>query len=203
MPLPPPAPRSDAHLRQVSYRGYPRDDGLWDIEGELRDTKAYDQPMHGRGRLPAGEPVHHMLVRLTIDDAMKVVDAAVSMEHTPFDECQHAAPPVHKLVGATMGLGWRRALNDAMGGTRGCTHLRELLFGAATAAFQTMGSYREYRRRRDGEPRVPSTEPPFYMGQCMSWDFNGPVVARVAPQFIGWQPIHRREPAATETESKP
>ena len=191
MPLPLPAPRTAAHTRELTYRGFPRDDGLWDIEGELRDTKAYDAEPRLRPLLPAGEPVHHMHVRVTIDDAMTIVDVIAVMDSVPFGECQHAAPPVHKLVGTTLGPGWRRAIDAAMGDTRGCTHLRELLFGTGTAAFQTMGSYREHRRAQRGEPEIEATQPPYYMGKCMSWDFNGPVVARVAPEFIGWQPIHR------------
>ncbi|MFT3718680.1 DUF2889 domain-containing protein [Pseudorhodoferax sp.] len=191
MPLPPPAPRTHAHLRRVEYRGYHRDDGLWDIEGHLRDTKNYEQTMPGRGVLPKGEPVHDMHVRVTIDDAMKIVDIHAAMPGTPFEECPRAEAPVRRLIGATLGRGWRRALDEAIGGTRGCTHLRELLFGAATAAFQTMGSYREHLRQQRGEPETVRLTPPFYMGQCMSWDFDGPVIARVAPQFIGWH--HRQK----------
>ena len=192
MPLPPPAPRADAHLRQVTYRGYAREDGLWDMEGELKDTKPYDIDMRLRGPLPAGEPVHHMSVRVTIDNAMNIVDIVGVMDGTPFDYCLNAAPPVHKLVGATLGPGWRRAINEAIGGTGGCTHMRELLFGIATCAFQTMGSYREHQRQLRGEAPVASDKPPHYMGKCMAWDFNGPIVAQVAPQFIGW---HLTKPA--------
>ena len=192
MPLPPPAPRLPAHTRRVTYRGFPREDGLWDIEGELHDSKAYDLAMRGRGTLVAGAPIHHMLVRLTIDDDMKIVDIAAAMEATPFGECSEAAPPVRGLVGVTLGRGWRRAIDEAMGGTRGCTHLRELLFGTATAAFQTMGSHREQMRIERGEPVQPQAEPPYYMGQCMSWAFDGPVVARIAPEFAGWQPLVRK-----------
>lgn len=187
MPLPPPAPRAHAHTRRIEYRGYHREDGLWDIEGHLRDTKAYDQTDRiGHVRM-AGEPVHDMHVRITIDDAMAIVAIAVALDSTPFAECPQAAPPVQKLIGATLGAGWRRALDEAIGSTRGCTHLRELMFGAATAAFQTMGSYRDHLRVQRGEPQRPMTTPAFFMGKCMSWDFNGPVIARVAPQFIGWQ----------------
>ena len=192
MPLPPPAPRIHAHTRRIEYRGYHREDGHWDIEGHLRDTRAYDQTTRlGRTR-PAGEPIHDMHVRITIDDAMTIVDIVAVMDSTPFEECPQAEPPVRNLIGAKLGKGWRRALDEAIGGTRGCTHLRELLFGAATAAFQTLGAYRDHLRQQRGEPEAPMTEPAFFMGQCMSWDFNGPVIARVAPQFIGWQP---RKPA--------
>lgn len=192
MPLPTPAPRTPAHERRISYHGYHREDGLWDIEGQLCDTKPYDQTMRGQLR-PRGTPVHDMLVRVTIDDAMTIVDIHAFMRSTPFDECPQAEPPVRRLIGATLGRGWRRALDEAIGSTRGCTHLRELLFGTATAAFQTLGAYKDHLRQLRGEPEPRRATPPFFMGGCMSWDFDGPVVARVAPQFIGW---HRRQEKA-------
>src|SRR5690606_22654145 len=50
--------------------------------------------------------------------------------------------PMRKLIGLTMGPGWRKAIEGAIGGTGGCTHLRELVFNAATAAFQMIPHYR-------------------------------------------------------------
>ncbi|WP_414708625.1 DUF2889 domain-containing protein [Ramlibacter sp.] len=35
------------------------------------------------------------------------------------------------MVGVRMGPGWRQALEKALGGAKGCTHLRELLFNMA------------------------------------------------------------------------
>ena len=37
-----PVPRTHVHTRDVQYRGYRREDGLWDIEAELTDTKTYE-----------------------------------------------------------------------------------------------------------------------------------------------------------------
>ncbi|MEO7728018.1 MAG: DUF2889 domain-containing protein, partial [Burkholderiales bacterium] len=67
-----PAPRTHVHTRDVQYRGYRRVDGLWDIEAELTDTKTYRQERPDRGVMPAGEPVHGMVIRLTVDDEMKI-----------------------------------------------------------------------------------------------------------------------------------
>ncbi|MDM0117743.1 hypothetical protein QTI66_37195 [Variovorax sp. J22R133] len=39
-----------------------------------------------------------------------------------------------------------------------------------------------------GEVSPAATEHDHQMGQCMSWDFDGPVIARIAPQFIGYRP---------------
>lgn len=190
MPLPEPAPRKHLHTRAVTYRGFLRDDGLWDIEGVLADTKAYIIDME-RGSLPVGEPVHGMAIRVTIDDAMKIHDIAAAMDHTPYGECRAGEDPMRLMIGASMGPGWRVTIDKALGGVKGCTHLRELLFNMATAAYQTVFPYRERERRLGGVPLSQGDEPPYHLGRCIAWDFDGPVVARHYPRFAGWQPIKR------------
>jgi hypothetical protein len=39
MDLSPPVARKLLHVRSVECRGYLREDGLWDIEGSLKDVK--------------------------------------------------------------------------------------------------------------------------------------------------------------------
>lgn len=190
MPLPDPAPRSHLHTRAVTYQGFLRDDGLWDIEGRMADTKTYASDLE-RGPLPAGEPVHGMSLRVTIDDRMTIHDIAAAMDHTPFGECTRGEDPMRRLVGASMGPGWRHTIEKALGGVQGCTHLRELLFNIATAAYQTVFPYRERERRLSGVRPGASAEPPYHLGRCIAWDFEGPVVARHYPQFSGWQPLQR------------
>jgi hypothetical protein len=191
MPLPAPEPRSHLHTRNVVFRGYHREDGLWDIEAELSDTKSYALERSERGPMPPGTPVHGMAIRATVDDAMTIRAIATSMDSTPFGECQQGNDPMQQMVGVTMGPGWRQAIERALGGVRGCTHLRELLFNMATAAYQTIPAYRDRLRRQAGLPEPDSNEPPYHLGKCISWDFDGPVVQRHYPQFAGWQPLKR------------
>jgi hypothetical protein len=191
MPLPAPQPRSHLHTRSVVFRGYHREDGLWDIEAEMSDTKTYPLERSERGLMPPGTPVHGMAIRATVDDAMTIREIASSMDSTPFDECQQGKDPMQQMVGVTMGPGWRQAIERALGGVRGCTHLRELLFNMATAAYQTIPAYRHRLRRQAGLPEPDSTEPPYHLGKCLAWDFDGPVVQRHYPQFAGWQPLKR------------
>jgi hypothetical protein len=40
MPVPAAERRKLVHTRQIECRGYQRDDGHWDIEGHIVDTKA-------------------------------------------------------------------------------------------------------------------------------------------------------------------
>lgn len=189
--LPTPVNRTPLHTRTLTFRGYARDDGLWDMEGELLDTKHYGYDSSS-GHRPAGSALHHILLRVTLDAHFCIQAIESSMQSTPFDECGVADQHVQRMVGLTMGSGWRQTIERAMGGLQGCTHLRELLFNMATCAFQTIPHHREMQRRALGEPSVPSDTPPFFIGRCMTWDVNGPVVARVTPEFIGWTP--RKKP---------
>lgn len=174
MPLPPPAPRQTMHHRRVQFTGYQRQDGLWDIEAELLDSKPHAFEIEGEGAWAPNEPIHHMHIRLTIDEQLVVRDIAVAMDTVPHDPCPQAAPPMQAMIGATLGRGWRQAIQQRLGGIQGCTHLRELLFNMATAAFQTLPVA---MASRDGQP-------PPHLGQCLAWDFNGPVVQKVYPMFF-------------------
>ena len=178
MPLPEPAPRRHLHTRAATYRGFLRDDGLWDIEAQMTDTKTYEQPRAGdRARAP-GEPIHGMAIRITIDEQMTIRAIAADMQATPFRECSKGEDPMQRMVGVRLGPGWRQAIDERLGNVQGCTHLRELLFNMATAAYQAVFPYRQMNL-------VPAevTKPPHHLGRCIAWDFSGPVVARIYPQF--------------------
>jgi hypothetical protein len=181
--LPEPVSRRPIHTRNIRFEGFLREDGLWDIDCELSDIKAEPITRAEGQLLPAGDPVHLLRVRLTVDDALTVRAVQTAVGAVPFPECHRAAAdPMQKLVGLTMGRGWRKAIDAAMGGVGGCTHYRELVFNAATAAFQMIPGYKEDRGREDRIP-PPGSPAPFYMGKCMSWAFEGPVVRRLAPHF--------------------
>jgi hypothetical protein len=177
LPLPPPSPRQHLHNRDVSYRGYRREDGGWDIEAELRDSKTQDIQIVGESLKPAGEAIHHMLIRMTLDEQLVVKAMAVAMDGIPHGNCIEAESSLQKMVGVQVGGGWRKNIEQRIGGIQGCTHLRELLFNMATVTFQTC---------HPGEAILESETPPKYLGQCQAWDTRGPLVQRIMPRFYQW-----------------
>ena len=183
MPLPSPAARSPSHRRTVIYQSYRRSDGLWDIEAELRDEKA--EPYHDmdRGLLQPGVAIHDMAARITIDNDMAVRAVEVDMRATPFSLCGDSAGACQSLVGAKLGERWRQTLNQHLGGARGCTHLREVLFGVATVAMQTLWAHFREQALRAGEEPERGQHRPHFVGSCYSWAVNRSVVARYLPQF--------------------
>jgi len=173
-----PQPRTPLHTREITFWGYAREDGLWDIEGHLKDYKATPFTTGAKTWQP-GEAFHDMWVRVTIDADLVVKNIEAAMDGHPHAECPAAIPPMDELIGARLGKGWRKTIDMHIGGIKGCTHLRELLNSLATAAFQSVpGAFFD-----------PSGEkPPLYLGTCKSWDFDGPVVMRVFPKFYQWKP---------------
>lgn len=178
MPLSPPQDRELLHSRDITLRGYHRADGLIDVEAHLTDTKTYGFDSEGRGRIAAGEPLHEMWLRMTVDEDMTIVGCEAVTDHGPYAICPAAAPNFASLAGITIKPGFLREAAQRVGGTRGCTHLRELLQQVATVAFQTLYPVRE---RRDAE-RKPETRPAL-LNSCLAYSTDGPVVQQRWPEF--------------------
>lgn len=180
MPLPPPANRAQQHTRRVICEGYKREDGLWDIEGHLLDTKNFNIELKDRddGVLPAGEPVHSMAIRLTIDLDLNILDVAASMDATPFRGCPSIADSYKQLIGMQIKPGFTKLTRDMFSGVNGCTHLLELLGPVATTAFQATHHEREALEGwSDGEQKPPMLD------TCHTMDSKGSVVQSYWPHF--------------------
>lgn len=151
MALSAPQKRTKIHTRTIVYQGFEREDGLFDIEGHLVDTKTYGFPNKDRGEIKAGEPIHNLFLRLSVDETFEIKDVEAAMEDTPFDFCSNIEPAFKVLIGETIGPGWNRKVRDKLGGVKGCTHLVEMLGPLATAAFQTIYPVLSRRTRKPGE----------------------------------------------------
>lgn len=181
--LPPPAEREQAHRRQIDWRGYRRKDGLWDLEVTLTDVRSYDTILAEKGKLPAGQPVHSISVRVTVDDALTVHGIVAAMDTVPYHTCPRALPTLSRLEGASLARGWRRRVEQDLGAEQGCAHIRDLLGHAPTVAFQTIAVW---HAQKDGDVIRPvDGQPPAHLGTCTTWSFDGPVVARLYPMFRG------------------
>ncbi|WP_069189958.1 DUF2889 domain-containing protein [Candidatus Terasakiella magnetica] len=180
MPLPEPAKRKHLHTREVSFTGYEREDGLFDVEGHLVDTKTYSFPNKDRGEIKAGEAIHNMRLRLTVDEEMIVRDVAVSIDDSPFNMCTTITPAFDVLKGMQVGPGWNRRVREKLGGVKGCTHLVEMLAPIATATYQTL--YPALKRRRENLPEEERDKPSLIDG-CHAMDSNGPLVKERWPEY--------------------
>lgn len=174
MPLSAPkASRSPLHHRQIRVHGYARDDGKFDIEGHLHDSKAFDFKLQS-GVRPAGEPVHSMWLRITIDCTLTIVDAEASTDAMPYPgQCGQITPEYKKLIGMAIRPGFSNQVKVLFGSTRGCTHITDLIGTVATTAFQTIA----------GQIQQDPESIPFQLNKCHALAVNSPAVAEFYPKW--------------------
>ncbi len=147
--LSPPGPRKLAHTRTIDINGYQRDDGLWDIEAQLIDKRPDFYPMPERDRQD-GEPIHDIWLRMTIDNNRVVREMEGAMPTGAYGVCHLVTPRYRRLVGLRIGRGWNKAVAERLGGSEGCTHMKEMLAQMATTALQVLWSEEEIRARDEG-----------------------------------------------------
>jgi hypothetical protein len=175
MPLPPPdRPRQSAHRRSITVQAYQRDDGLWDIEGHLTDAWPEPVPMAG-GLLPAGEPMHSMWLRLTVDSTATIVAVQATTDAGPYGRqvCGAITPDYGQLVGVRVARGWRDAIRKLFGRTAGCTHINELAGVMGSAILQALWS------EMTGNP----DEKPFSIDGCHALASSSAQVAQFFPRW--------------------
>jgi len=196
MPLSQPADRERQHTRAIEINGYRRADGHYDIEAHLTDRKSFGQTNYDRGYIEPEEPIHDMWLRLTIDEQMRIHAVEAVSDRTPYAMCPTAAPNFTRLVGMQIKAGFLREASHLVGGTVGCTHLRELLQQMATTAFQTVNPARVRREMQAEGSRLPSGSDAFdkritekwgggnkMLNSCLAYDEKGPLVKRRWPQL--------------------
>ena len=176
MPLPPPgAERVRLHQRSVKLDGYKRVDGLWDVEARMVDTKDQDYPLSSGLRKP-GEAVHDMSVRVTIDSKMNILDTATCTDAAPYmGACENVPLDYSAIVGLNLFHGFRKAVKDLFGSTRGCAHVSELLMFLPTVALQTFAS--EVLDNDD------SAHKPYQLDRCHALESHSETVKRYYPRW--------------------
>lgn len=179
MPLSKASPRKHMHTREIRCDAYQREDGLWDIEGIITDTKPYSFDNYERDGIAAGEPLHQMRIRISIDDDMVVHEAEAVTEYAPFKMCGDIAPDYAKLKGLKIGPGWRKNVHQRLGSVHGCTHISDLALGPlAVTAFQAVVPGRENRNKEPADGSKPVT-----LNTCHALSESSPVVAWRWPSF--------------------
>lgn len=180
MPLTEPASRHLLHTRTVQCWGYRRDDGLWDIEGRMVDTKTYAFPNEDRGgTLQAGDALHDMWIRLTIDQQLCIREVEAQIAGSPFNLCPTIQDRYRQLIGVRIGPGWSLKLKELFSGINGCTHMTELLGPVATTFFQTL--YGKRYDEEDAKPPEQRSAPPV-LNTCHALHSGSPVVKKRWPQ---------------------
>lgn len=175
--LGPASPRELVHLRRIECAAYHRADGLVDVDAWLVDTRGHDIPTFGRS-LPAGEALHELGLRLTIDLSHRVLEAKAVTMHGPSPECPEITAAYTQLVGLDIGPGFREKAKALLRGRAGCTHLTELLGPLVTTAMQATWWLRAQADHSNAAPGAPQ-ELPGNVDSCHAWRSDGLLVLQM------------------------
>lgn len=191
------------HTRSVRVDAFRRADGAWDLEAELVDVKPHDERLLG-GVCPAGEPMHLMRLRVTIDASCEVIDVVAVSDAVPYrGVCEPIASAYRRLVGLNLLRGFRVGVRERLGGIAGCTHMSELAQILPTVAVQAM-SGEESRRREQLEREGGKPYRPFTIDRCHAWRSDGPVVERHFPiWYRSGKDSDRDQDSSVSTEERP
>jgi hypothetical protein len=179
MPLRPAEPRQLLHTRDIRCHGYRRNDGLWDIEGCLIDTRSEPMETFGRGRIEPGEHLHEMWLRMTVDNHLTVIAIEACTDYAPYPACPSFPDRFDKLVGERIEPGWTAKVRLLLGGRRGCAHLVELLGPVATTAVQTIYAWRGEGAEQDKDDLVPPSE---FINSCHALVEGGEAALHLWPE---------------------
>lgn len=171
--LPAPQQRQAVHTRSIVCRSFRRQDGLIEIDARFLDTRPFDYDSDFRGPCAAGSTLHNLQLRVTLDRKRQIVDLVTAMPATPYTGCAGVNPNFQRLLGLSIGRGFRKALRERLGGVEGCTHMLGMLDAVAAAAAQAFGSDAH-------APRAPGEAKPVnvwnldaLVGSCWSYRSDG------------------------------
>ena len=184
MALPTASPeRQLTHRRNIDVQIYSRGNGLWEVDARITDVRSHDVQMTF-GVLPAGQPIHDMLLRLVVDERFDIVEAGAQTSAMPYrGECDSYGDLYGRLVGLNLMKGFRHAVKERLGGVQGCTHITELGQVLPTAVVQAFaGVVIDTRGEHEG------SQQPFQIDRCHALRSDGPVVRNFYPRWYRAKP---------------
>ncbi len=179
MPVPlPAADRQLKHRRRLEVEVYARNDGLWEVDATLVDTKTRELQM-ADGPRAAGSPIHDMLLRLVVDRQLNVLAAGSQTRAMPYPGlCGEHGDAYATMVGLNLLQGFHKTLRERLGGVRGCTHITELAQVLPTAVVQAFaGEVIDTRGQAEGSTK------PFQIDRCHALRSDGEAVRQFYPRW--------------------
>jgi hypothetical protein len=171
--------RNLIHTRKITTQAFLREDGLWDLEANLLDTKSKDFHLSS-GVRKSGDAIHNMTLCITIDASFNILDAKAVTHAAPYEQyCNKIEPEYKKLVGLNLVKGFRNAVKDLFSGVSGCSHMTELCSVLPTAAIQSFaGEVIKVTDQGDGKM-------PFQLNGCHALRTDGEAVNKYYPAWFG------------------
>ena len=166
------------HRRAIDVQVFARDDGLFEVEAALSDTKTSDMSL-ATGVRKAGLPIHDMRLHLTVDRQLNIHAASSKSEWMPYPgACDQHGDAYARLVGLNLMKSFRQSVKTRLAGTQGCTHLTELCQVLPSAVLQAFAG-----AVIDPHAGGANGEAPFQIDRCHALRSDGQTVQTHYPRW--------------------
>jgi hypothetical protein len=166
------------HCRSIDVQIYARGNGLWEVDAHITDVRPRETRM-ATGMLPAGAPIHEMLLRIVVDEQFNVIEAGAETLAMPYPgDCNDYGDVYGRLVGLNLMRGFRHGVKERLGGIQGCTHITELTQVLPTAVVQAFAG-----EVLDTRGDSADSAQPFQIDRCHALRADGPAVKTYYPRW--------------------
>ena len=163
------------HSREIEISTYDYDGERIIVEGILRDDRVQNSYLLSGETIPKGA-IHHLAIRLLVNCAnLLIEDADVEMISVPREACRETIDCLNRIKGLTVAKGFTAKVMGMAGGSRGCTHLVELIRAMTPAVFQGYATHRA-SKPVSFDPDQAEMILQFMTNTCHVWRENGPFV---------------------------
>ena len=181
------------HRRSIDVQIYSRGQGLWEVDAHISDVRSRETHMVN-GLLPAGQPIHDMLLRLVVNESLDIVEAGAQTSAMPYPgQCDNYGDVYSRLVGLNLMRGFRQAVRERVGGAQACTHITELAQVLPTAVVQAFAG-----EVIDTHGASADSTQPFQIDRCHALRADSPTVQTYYPR---WYRSARSEIAPTPPDN--
>lgn len=166
------------HRRAIDVQVFAREDGHFEAEARIQDTKTREIVVGGETREP-GAPVHEMVLTLVIDRRLNILAAHSESPAVAYTgHCEQHGDAYQRLVGLNLMQGFRTEVKARLGGVQGCTHITELCSVLPTAVLQGFaGAVLDTHEGKD------SQQQPYQIDRCHALRSDGEVVKTFYPRW--------------------
>jgi len=166
------------HTRNIEVTIYDYDGQRIIAEGFFKDDRFQETHLITGETFPRGA-IHHMAIRLLVNSSNFLIeDIEVDLLSVPRQVCLETIDCLAPLKGLAVTKGFTSKVKKLVGGTKGCTHLLELLLAMAPVIFQGFAALQSQKPAAFDSDLLKMMSQSL-INTCHAWREDGPVVEKL------------------------
>jgi len=125
------------HRRVIDIEIFDCGDDLLKVKGRLRDVRGETMTTYSGKQVKPGDDAHNFVLTMLVQfPDLEIRHVEGVMEEAPGEPCLEVLPFLSSVECLKIQPGFQRAVNERLGGVKGCVHFNNLLVQMAHAVLQ-------------------------------------------------------------------